>query len=102
MDNQIAEINTRLSILESQQEVTEKRVDNIEKVTEAIHEMATNVGVMANEMVHMKDDISNINKNINKYHNDEDAKKLVFNAKNAIVIGIIGALVTAFMALILK
>lgn len=102
MDNQIAEINTRLGILENQQEVTEKRVDNIEKVTEAIHEMATNVGVMANEMVHMKDDISNINKNINKYHNDEDTKKLVFNAKNAILVGVVGALVTAFMALILK
>ena len=102
MDNQIAEINTRLGILENQQEVTGKRVENIEKVTEAIHKMATNVGVMANEMVHIKDDISNINENINKYHNNNDEKKLIFNAKNAVIVGVVGALVTAFMALILK
>lgn len=102
MENQLANINREIGEIKIQLKSTNKRVDNIEKVTESIHEMATSVGVMANEMAHMKDDISNINKNINIYHNNNDEKKLIFNAKNAVIVGVIGALVTAFMALILK
>lgn len=101
MDAQLLDINNRINKLEMQQETTEKRVDNIEKVADAIHEMAKNVGVMANEMSHMKNDISILNKNVNKYHNEEPTK-LIFNAKNGIMLGVISALVSAFMALILK
>ena len=52
-------------------------------------------------MTTMKKDITDIKSDIEEYHHKEP-DKLIFNAKNAIIVGVIGALVSAFMALILK
>lgn len=78
-----------------------KRIDELQNIAEAVNKMANNVGVMVNEMSHMKEDISGIKGKMDKYHEDEP-NKLMFNAKNAVITGVIAALVAAIMGLILK
>lgn len=78
-----------------------KRLDELQLIIKAFYDLASDVKVMVGEMSGMKNDISEIKKNIDKYHTTEP-NKLIFNAKNAIVVGITTAILTAIMALILK
>jgi len=78
-----------------------KRIDELQKITEAFHKLATNVEIMVTEMKHMKTDITEIKSNIEEYHHKEP-NKLLFNIKNAILVGVVGALIGAIMALIIK
>lgn len=78
-----------------------KRIDELQLVTKAFYDLASDVKVMVNEMTNMKKDISEIKSNIDEYHHQEP-NKFIFNAKNAVLVGIVGAIVTAIIALILK
>lgn len=77
------------------------RIDDLQLVTKAFYDLASDVKVMVNEMTNMKKDISEIKGNIEEYHTNEP-NKLIFNVKNAIVVGIATAILTAIMTLILK
>ena len=76
-----------------------RRLDELQLVTKAFYDLASDVKVMVGEMAGMKNDISDIKSNIKEYHTTEP-NKLLFNAKNAIVVGVVSALVTTILALI--
>ena len=78
-----------------------RRIDELQMVTKAFYDLASDVKVMVNEMTNMKKDISDIKSNMDEYHHKEP-NKLLFNAKNAIVVGIISAILGAVLALIFK
>jgi len=78
-----------------------KRLDELQLVTQAFYDLASDVKVMVGEMSGMKNDISEIKKNMKEYHTTEP-NKLIFNMKNAIAVGVITAILTAIMTLILK
>lgn len=78
-----------------------KRIDELQLVTKAFYDLASDVKVMVNEMTNIKKDISDIKSNIDEYHKVEP-NKLIFNVKNAIVVGIVSALVGAILVLIIK
>ncbi len=78
-----------------------KRIDELQLVTKAFYDLASDVKVMVNEMTNMKKDISDIKSNIDEYHKVEP-NKLIFNIKNTIITGIAAAIVGAVITLILK
>lgn len=102
MDNEeFLRIEREIGRIDGSVRSAHKRIDELQEITKAVHDMAKNVGVMVSEMSHMKEDISGIKGKMDKYHEDEP-NKLMFNAKNAVITGIIAALVAAIMGLILK
>jgi hypothetical protein len=56
---------------------------------------------MALEMTHVKDDVKDIKKTVELHHTD-NPNKFIFNIKNAILVGIATAILTAILSLILK
>lgn len=78
-----------------------KRIDELQLVTKAFYDLASDVKVMVSEMSNMKKDITHIKEDIETYHKQEP-NKLIFNVKNAIIVGIASALVGALITLILK
>ena len=78
-----------------------KRIDELQLVTKAFYDLASDVKVMVSEMSNMKKDITHIKEDIETYHKQEP-NKLIFNVKNAIVVGLASALVGALITLILK
>ena len=97
----LLEIKEEIGEISASTKSAHKRIDELQNIAEAVNKMANNVGVMVNEMSHMKEDISGIKGKMDKYHEDEP-NKLMFNAKNAVITGVIAALVAAIMGLILK
>lgn len=78
-----------------------KRIDELQLVTKAFYDLASDVKVMVNEMSNMKKDITEIKDNIEEYHHKEP-NKLIFNVKNAMVVGIASAILGAIIGLIIK
>lgn len=78
-----------------------KRLDELQLVTQAFYDLASDVKVMVGEMSGMKNDISEIKKNIDKYHTTEP-NRLIFNVKNAVIVTIATAFITGILALIIK
>ena len=78
-----------------------RRIDELQLVTKAFYDLASDVKVMVNEMSNMKKDISDIKGNIEEYHHKEP-NKLIFNVKNAIIVGIASALLGSILTFILK
>lgn len=78
-----------------------KRIDELQLVTKAFYDLASDVKVMVSEMSTMKKDITHIKEDIETYHHQEP-NKIIFNAKNAIVVGIVSALIGAIITLIIK
>lgn len=78
-----------------------KRIDELQLVTKAFYDLASDVKVMVSEMSNMKTDINHIKEDIETYHKSEP-NKLIFNVKNAVIVGIASALVGAIITLILK
>ena len=98
MDNkELIDLGEVISSLKS----AHKRIDELQLVTKAFYDLASDVKVMVNEMTNMKKDISDIKSNMDEYHKVEP-NKLIFNAKNTIITGIIAAIVGALISLILK
>lgn len=78
-----------------------KRIDELQTITKAFYDLASDVKVMVSEMSTMKSDITSIKEDINTYHTQEPGK-LIFNIKNAVLVGVVGALVGALISLIIK
>lgn len=94
------DILVQLTNVKNSTENAHRRIDELQIVINAFYDLAADVKVMANELVNMKTDISDIKQELNA--SNEEPKKLLFNAKNAALVGIVGALIGAMMALILK
>lgn len=98
MDNEI--IKT-LAEHDSSLKSAHKRIDELQLVTKAFYDLASDVKVMVSEMSNMKKDITDIKSNIAEYHHNEP-NKILFNVKSTIITGIAAAIVGAMLALILK
>ena len=102
MDNDvIVKIERELSEINASTKQAHKRIDDLQLVTKAFYDLASDVKVMVNEMTNMKKDIKDIKTDIDEYHHKEP-NKLMFNVKNTIITGIVGAIVGVIMALVLK
>jgi len=102
MDNEvILRLEREISENNASTKSAHKRIDELQKITEAFHKLATNVEIMVTEMKYMKNDITEIKSNIEEYHHKEP-NKMIFNVKNTIVTGVVSAIVGALVALILK
>lgn len=100
-NNEILKIERELSELSASAKQAHKRIDELQLVTKAFYDLASDVKVMVNEMTNMKKDIKEIKADIDEYHHQEP-NKLIFNVKNAIITGVVGAIVGAIIALVLK
>ena len=68
MDNkELIDLGEVISSLKS----AHKRIDELQLVTKAFYDLASDVKVMVNEMTNMKKDISDIKSNIDEYHRVE-------------------------------
>lgn len=101
MEKTMMNIEKEIGALHESTKSAHKRIDNLESVVKIIYELATSVKVMAEKMNNMNSDISQIKSNMEEYHHKEP-NKLLFNIKNTIIVGIVGVLIGAFMALIIK
>lgn len=101
MDDKIAQLEKELGEVAYSTKNAHKRIDELQLVTKAFYDLASDVKVMVNEMKNMKKDITDIKAEINEYH-QVAPNKLIFNVKNALVVGTFTALLTALIALILK
>lgn len=100
-NNLIIDIEKTLADHSSSLKSAHKRIDELQDVIKAFYSLASDVKVIVSEMKTMKTDINDIKENIEEYHHKEP-NKLMFNAKNAIITGIIGLILGAIFALILK
>lgn len=94
------DIIEKLARLEENNKSTNQRIEELQKITKAFYDLASDVKIIANELVSMKQDIYGIKKDIDERNNEPN--KMLFNVKNTVITGIIMALVSAFMVLILK
>ena len=101
MEDSLIQIEKELGEISGSVKSAHKRIDELQLVTKAFYDLASDVKVMVNEMTNMKKDIAGIKDNIEEYHHKEP-NKLLFNAKNGILTGVIAILVSALMALIMK
>lgn len=91
----------KIAKLEDSCKSAHKRIDDLQTITKAFYDLASDVKVMVSEMSTMKSDITTIKKDINTYHTQEPGK-LIFNMKNAVLVGVAGAIVGALISLIIK
>ena len=101
MEKTIMSIEKEIGIIGESCKTAHKRIDNLEPVVKTIYELAMSVKVMAEKMNNMDGTIAQIQSNMEEYHHKEP-NKILFNIKNAIIVGIVSALIVALMALILK
>ena len=101
MEKEIAEIKQELGEVSSSAKSAHKRIDDLQLITKAFYDLASDVKVMVNEMTNMKQDIKDIKGNIKEYHQNEP-NKLIFNVKSAILVGAASAILGAIVALIFK
>ena len=101
MEKVMMNIEKEIGELKSDVNNAHKRIDDLQLVTKAFYDLASDVKVMVNEMANMKKDINVIKDNIDEYHKVEP-NKLIFNVKNTIIIGFVSAIVGAILALIFK
>lgn len=101
MEKAMMNIEKEIGALKSGVDNAHKRIDDLQVITKAFYDLASDVKVMVNEMTNMKKDIKEIKGNIDEYHKVEP-NKLIFNAKNTIITAIISAIIGALITLILK
>ena len=94
------EVVIKINNLENNVSELNKRVKELHKTTKAFYELASDVKVMVTEMSYMKQDIKDIKTKVN-YHHNEEPNKLIFNVKNTAIIGIVSAIVSSIIALIM-
>lgn len=94
------DLQTRIATVEASTKSAHKRIDELQVITKAFYELAADVKVMVNEMTNMKSDINDIKIKVDAQENEPN--KLLFNIKNAVLTGLVGAIVGAVVALILK
>lgn len=101
MEKTIQQIEKDLGELSASVSSAHKRIDELQLVTKAFYELASDVKVMVSEMSTMKKDIVQIKNDIETYHHSEP-QKLIFNAKNTVITGIVSAIIGGILALLLK
>lgn len=101
MEKTMMNIEKDIGTLYESTKSAHKRIDTLEPVVKTIYELASSVKVMAEKMNNMDGTIAQIQSNIEEYHHKEP-NKILFNIKNAIIVGIASALIGALMALIIK
>lgn len=94
------DLQTRVATVEASTKSAHKRIDELQVITKAFYELAADVKVMVNEMTNMKSDINDIKIKVDIQENEPN--KLLFNIKNAVLTGLVGAIVGTVVALILK
>lgn len=94
------DLQTRVATVEASTKSAHKRIDELQVITKAFYELAADVKVMVNEMTNMKKDINDIKTKVDAQ--EDEPNKLLFNIKNAVLTGLVGAIVGAAVALILK
>lgn len=94
------DIIEKLARLEENNKSTNQRIEELQKITKAFYDLASDVKVIANELVSMKQDICGIKQDIDD--KNKEPNKLIFNVKSAVLTGVIMAIVSAIMVLILK
>lgn len=77
-----------------------KRIDELQLITKAFYDLASDVKVMAEQLTNMKEDISDIKIKVDG--KTEENNKIAFNLKSAIINGIVMIIIGAIMALIIK
>ena len=101
MEKTMMNIEKEIGELTSSVKNAHKRIDDLQLVTKAFYDLASDVKVMVNEMANMKKDINVIKDNIDEYHKVEP-NKLIFNVKSTVITGIVAAIVGALITLIIK
>ena len=101
MTNSNKDLSVEVAKLDSSVKSAHKRIDELQVVIKAFYELAGDVKAMATELITMRQDINDIKSDVDEYHKTEP-NKLIFNAKNSVITTIVGALVGALIALILK
>lgn len=101
MDKEIIDLEKKVAETNESVKSAHKRIDELQLVTKAFYELASDVKVLVSEMKNMKEDITDIKSNIEEYHHKEP-NRLIFNAKNTAIVGIVGAIIGAIIGLILK
>ena len=94
------DIIEKMARLEENNKSTNQRIEELQKITKAFYDLASDVKVIANELVSMKQDICSIKSDIDEKNNEPN--KMLFNVKNSVLTGVIMAIVSAIMVLILK
>lgn len=94
------DIIEKLARLEENNKSTNQRIEELQKITKAFYDLASDVKIIANELVSMKQDICSIKSDIDEKNNEPN--KMLFNVKNSVLTGVIMAIVSAVMVLILK
>lgn len=101
MEKTMMQIEKELGEVKGSVSSAHRRIDELQLVTKAFYDLASDVKVMVSEMSNMKTDITHIKEDIETYHKQEP-NKLIFNVKNAILVGLASALVGAVLTLIFK
>lgn len=99
-NKETTDLSVHLVSIEQSTKSAHKRIDELQVVIKAFYELAADVKVMVNEMTNMKTDINEIKVKVDAHENEPN--KLLFNAKSGLITTIVGALVGAIIALILK
>lgn len=99
-NNKTEDLSIHLASVEASAKSAHKRIDELQVVIKAFYELAADVKVMVNEMTNMKTDINDIKVKVDAHENEPS--KVMFNIKNTLITSVVGALVGAIMALILK
>lgn len=94
------DLQMRVATVEASTKSAHKRIDELQVITKAFYELAADVKVMVSEMANMKTDINDIKIKVDAQENEPN--KLLFNIKNAVLTGLVGAVVGAIVALIIK
>lgn len=94
------DLQMRVATVEASTKSAHKRIDELQVITKAFYELAADVKVMVSEMANMKTDINDIKLKVDAQENEPN--KLLFNVKNAVLTGLVGAIVGAVVALIMK
>ncbi len=95
------DVETRLTRLEDKVNHIEKEQKEQKQSIKDISKLASGVEVMANEMKHMNKKIDDLGSKV-ELHHTKKPNELMDKAKAAIVTGIIGIILGAIFALILK
>lgn len=101
MEKKIMDIEKELGTLIEKNKNTEKRVDKLEKIVDVVYELSSNVKILAEKMDNTNTNITKMKSDMEEYHQKEP-NKIIFNVKNAILTGVVGALIGALMMLVLK
>lgn len=99
-NEEYTKIIERLTSVEQSNKSAHKRIDGLEKLSNAFCSMAEDVKVLATEMIALKENVKEIKEKVEKQ--EDKPSKLVDGVKQVIINAIMLAIITAIMALILK